>query len=126
MVYNIEEIKKMNKNIGDMSKEELYELCNELLDKDTDYMLIQRRIDKAIEYIKSWVLDEYSIAVIDKKDDDCCYIEPNAREKLLEILGDKELDEESKDEKYETYTLTEDEENGTKLINGEWYRVEKK
>lgn len=45
---------------------------------------------------------------------------------LLKILDDIELDEEIEDKEYETYTLTEDEENGTKLINGEWYRVEKK
>ena len=36
----------MNKNIGDMNKEELYELCNELLDKYTDYILLLRRIYK--------------------------------------------------------------------------------
>ena len=66
----------MNKNIGDMTKEELYELCNELLDKDTEYMLIQRRIDKAIEYIKSY-LPNYDFDHSNLK-------------KLLEILGDKE------------------------------------
>ena len=67
----------MSKNIGDMSKEELYELCNELLDKDTDYLLLQRKIDKAIEYIK----EHYPTATINDQDDKC---------KLLKILGDKE------------------------------------
>ena len=66
----------MNKNIGDMTKEELYDLCNELLDKDTEYMLIQRRIDKAIEYIKSY-LPNYDF-------------DHSNLEELLEILGDKE------------------------------------
>lgn len=58
---------------------------------------LQQKIDKAIEYIKSEEID----------------IIPS---ELLEILRDKQ---------YEEYTLTKDEENGTKLINGEWYRVEK-
>ena len=80
-----EELCKMR--IGDMSKEELKEFALGLLDEVWDY---EKKFNKAIEYIKSWVLDEYSIAVIDKEDDDCCYNEPNAREKLLEILGDKE------------------------------------
>ena len=69
----------MNKNIGDMSKEELFELCSELLDVDTDCMLLQRRIDKALEYLKTFHFID-NIRVLDIKE----------YEKLLEILGDKE------------------------------------
>ena len=70
----------MNKNIGDMTKEELYDLCNELLDKDTEYMLIQRRIDKAIEYIELWhYRNDFRVNSFTK----------GVKEDLLEILGDK-------------------------------------
>ena len=90
----------MNKNIGDMTKVELYDLCNELLDKDTEYMLIQRRIDKAIELLNELlsstkgVLNDYcssrearehnKILIELLREDEISYI------KLLEILGDKE------------------------------------
>ena len=75
----------MNKNIGDMTKEELYELCNELLDKDTE--LIQRRIDKAIKYINNkdnWFIEFDPPIVGEVKD---IYVR---KQNILEILGDKE------------------------------------
>lgn len=50
---------------------------------------LKEKIDKAIDYIKTWVVDEYSIAIIDE-DGIGCNNEPNAVETLLEILGDKE------------------------------------
>ena len=77
----------MNKNIGDMTKEELYDLCNELLDKDTEYMLIQRKIDKAIEYIKETEL--YQVVYDDEGNYFNTY-DDKATADLLQILGDKE------------------------------------
>jgi len=74
----------MNKNIGDMTKEELYDLCNELLDKDTEYMLIQRRIDKAIEELQD-LTDEISNKTIIGLNQ----FLPKLRN-IQEILGDKE------------------------------------
>lgn len=62
------------------------------------------KIDKTIEYLKTFHFID-NIRVLDVKE----------YEKLLEILGDKEQEE---------YRLTPDE-NGTKQINGEWYKVEK-
>lgn len=50
---------------------------------------LKEKIDKAIDYIKTWLVDEYSIAIIDE-DGIGCNNEPNAVETLLEILGDKE------------------------------------
>ena len=76
-----EEIKELNDNITWWT--------NRFNAVQRDYENLQTKIDKAIEYIKSWVLDEYSIAVLDEEDDICNY-EPSAKEKLLKILGDKE------------------------------------
>lgn len=67
-----------------------YKTFEELIIKyDKKVMKLENKINKALEYIKSWILDEYSI-VIYKEDDNCCHYESNAKEKLLEILGDKE------------------------------------
>ena len=75
----------MNKNIGDMNKEELFELCSELLDVDTDCMLLQRRIDKAKDYINErFEINEYGEYYLTHTFD-----KSNLKE-LLEILGDKE------------------------------------
>lgn len=69
--------------------EKAKEIAQALLEVLEENIKLKVRINKAIEYINSWVLDEYSIAVIDKKDD-LCYYEPKAKEKLLKMLGDKE------------------------------------
>lgn len=75
----------MNKNIGDMTKEELYELCNELLDVDADCMLLQRKIDKAIEYIQN---HQPVFKLNTKRQLKEMYDE--FYKNILEILGDKE------------------------------------
>ena len=51
---------------------------------------LKRRVDKAIEYINTWVYDEYSIAIQDPENDYLCSTDEHAIENLLEILGGKE------------------------------------
>lgn len=45
---------------------------------------LQDKIDKAIEYIKTWVYDEYSISI--KDGENSCYYDDKAINNLLDIL----------------------------------------
>lgn len=49
---------------------------------------LHEKIDKAIEYVNTWLVDEYSICVPDKEyPDTACVYEPKAIDNLLNILN---------------------------------------
>lgn len=76
-------IERRNKKISKLEKELDY--------ANNDNIYYIAKIDKAINYINTWLVDEYSIAVPSKeKPDVFCEYEPNAKEKLLNILGGDE------------------------------------
>ena len=71
-------VKIYSKRIDELRKE------NEHL--RTELNSTKSRVERAIEYVKTWVCDEYSIAIRDPNDKRFCSNEPNAVDNLLNIL----------------------------------------
>lgn len=74
-------------------QKEIDRLNNMLNNADNKNLLLieeinekQDIIEKAIEYVNTWVCDEYSIAIQDPNDECFCSTEPNAVDNLLKIL----------------------------------------
>lgn len=58
-----------------------------VLDINEYVAYLQSKIDRAIEYINTWIVDKYSICIPDKDYPDiACVYEPKAIDKLLDIL----------------------------------------
>ena len=72
---------------GDDYPENINVEVNKIINNEWKLNNLQSKIDKAIEYINTWLVDEYSISVPDKKEPDVfCHYEPDAKDKLLDIL----------------------------------------